>query len=78
MQTALEQALREAIRQAIEGGRNRHDIAKAAGVNWSQVQRFVDFERTVSATTAGKLADALRLELRQKKSRKSRRNEVDT
>ena len=58
------EALRDAI---VESGYNQNQLSKLSGVNRAQINRFVKGERTLTLESAGKIAEALGLELKPKK-----------
>lgn len=61
----FETKLRQAIGAAKKAGRSYYDIAKASGVNYGVLHRFVTEERcNITIQTAGKLLEALGLEIR--------------
>ena len=53
--------LKAAIRKS---GRTHYDIGKAAGINPSQIDRFMSGDRGLYLKTAGKIIEALGLELK--------------
>lgn len=57
----IETQLRQAI---LDAQISRYALAKATGVSQGILSRFVAGERSLTLTTAAKLADALGLELR--------------
>lgn len=57
----IESVLRQAI---IKSGLTRYAVAKGAGVDTSQLLRFVAGQRSLTLPAAGKLAAFLGLELR--------------
>ena len=65
----IEAQLREAI---LNAGMNRNQLSKLAGVDPAQLCYFVQGKRTLSLSSAEKIADALGLELVEKRSRKVR------
>ena len=76
VETAIEQQLRSAVRQAIEAGATLNSIAASASLDWAQVRRFMG-GTTLTLPAAGRLAAALGLELRQK-ARKKKASKLDT
>ena len=65
--------LGEQLREAIEAsGLTAYRIAKAAGIRPEMISRFLNRERDLTLESAGKVAAALRLELRPESSRKGR------
>ncbi len=60
----------EQLKAAINGsGKSRYALSCASGVPQSALSRFMSGERGLSLESAAKLADALGLELRPKRSR---------
>jgi DNA-binding phage protein len=59
----LPDQLRDAIRAS---GMSIYRVAKASGISWPVVGRFMSGERDLRFETAGKIAAALGLELRSK------------
>jgi hypothetical protein len=57
---ALVEQLKKAIR---ESGRSLNDLGKSAGIDHSQLSRFMRAERDLSVTAAGRLCDVLGLKL---------------
>ncbi len=61
------------LKAAIDGsGQSRYALSCASGVAQSALSRFMSGERGLSLESAARLADALGLELRPKRSRKGR------
>jgi transcriptional regulator with XRE-family HTH domain len=66
----IEQQLRQAIE---ESPLSQYELAKVSGVNKGILSRFVRGERTITLSTAARLAEALDLDLRPaRQARKSR------
>jgi transcriptional regulator with XRE-family HTH domain len=63
MSTSIAVELRRAIREAERGGVSRYRIAKAAGLEQSQVARIRSGETVPTLTTAERLAKGLGLRL---------------
>ena len=62
----IERQLRQAIKTC---GVSRYRLSKLSGVSDAVLSHFVNCKRSVTLTTAAKLAKALRLELRSKDER---------
>ena len=60
----IEEQLRQAI---INSGMTRYRLSKLTGVDDAVLCNFVNYKRSLTMTTAAKLAKALGLELRPKK-----------
>ncbi len=61
MEIDLDEQLRTAVRQA---GLSTYGLAKQAGIDRAIAVRFMNADRTLTLTTASKIATLLRLELR--------------
>ena len=59
--TDIEMQLRDAI---LGSGMSRYEIARQAGVTNSQLSLFLSGQRSLTLTSAAKIAQVLRLELR--------------
>jgi len=68
--TDIEIQLREAI---LGSGMSRYEIAKQAGVTESQLSLFLSGQRSLTLTSAAKVARVLDLELVRKKQRRKAR-----
>ncbi len=62
----ISEALRAAVRTALERGCTRYRIAKDAGLDHTALTRFLAHGRDVRLSTVDALADYLGLELRPK------------
>ena len=65
----IEERLRQAI---VAAGVSRYRLSAMSGVSDGVLSHFVNRQRSITMTTAAKIADALDLELTPKKWRKSR------
>ena len=63
-QTDIEEQLRQVI---LKGGLSRYRLSQLTGVDKAVLSNFVDRKRSITMTTAAKLAKALELELRPRK-----------
>ena len=63
-QTDIEEQLRQAI---IKGDLSRYRLSQLTGVDKAVLSNFVNYKRSLTMTTAAKLAKALNLELRPNK-----------
>lgn len=60
---ATVEVLRGAIRAAAADGVSARELARRSGVTLGSILRFTSADRDITFTTAGKLAEALGLEL---------------
>ena len=65
----IEERLRQAI---VAAGVSRYRLSAMSGVSDGVLSHFVNRQRSITMTTAAKIADALDLELMPKKRRESR------
>ena len=65
----IEERLRQAI---VDAGVSRYRLSAMSGVSDGVLSHFVNRQRSITMTTAAKIADALDLELMPKKRRESR------
>ena len=68
-QKGIEAQLREAI---LNAGMSRNQLSKLSGVDPAQLSYFVQGKRTLTLSSAEKIANALGLELIEKKGKKAR------
>lgn len=66
MSKDIEQKLREAI---IKSKMSRYKISQLSGVGEAQLSLFVNGKRTLTLTSAGKVAEVLGLDLKPKKKK---------
>lgn len=59
----LEKVLRNSLARALQDGRSLADLARVSGVDHVRLGRFHRHERTLQLDGAGRLAEALGLEL---------------
>jgi len=61
----------QSLKQAIEKSEHTQSkIGELSGINKGQISRFMRDERTLTLESAAKIAETLKLELTQKKTRK--------
>jgi transcriptional regulator with XRE-family HTH domain len=66
----LEDTLRAAILERLDSGKTYYSLASDSGVGQEVISRFARGERSVTLTTASKLANVLNLDLKRRRRAK--------